>query len=80
MRKPKAIDLQLLTQLEAAEMLGRSVRTLALWRRRRYGPAFHKIGGAVMYSPEDITEFLRGSRVRLEAQTKESQMGPLVSC
>jgi hypothetical protein len=55
----------LITQTQAAKLLRRSVRTLTLWRRRHYGPAFLRIGGAVMYTAEDLSGFLRTSRIEL---------------
>jgi Helix-turn-helix domain len=60
----KREGMQLLTQSETARFLGRSVRTLSSWRRKGYGPAFHRIGGAVMYGAKDLNEFLSSSRVR----------------
>jgi hypothetical protein len=57
------IEAEVLTQTEAAKYLNRSLRTLALWRDRGYGPAFMRIGGAVMYHVTDLRAFLQLSRV-----------------
>ena len=54
---------RLMSQRETANFMGRSVRTLAIWRRKGYGPVFLKVGGAVMYSREDIAEFYRSIRI-----------------
>ena len=65
----------LLTQTEAAQFLNRSLRTLGLWREKGYGPAFVRIGGAVMYTTADLQEFIDRSRVvpeRLQRVPQES--------
>jgi hypothetical protein len=53
----------LLKQAEAARFLKRSLRTLALWREKDYGPPFLRVGGAVMYRFEDLRAFLDSNRV-----------------
>lgn len=51
-----------------AELLGLPVRTLEYWRARKpepYGPRFWYAGKKVLYSPEDIKEWIdeqRGKR------------------
>jgi hypothetical protein len=62
MQKRRAAEF--LTTLDAGKYLGRSIRTLATWRQNGYGPAFHRIGGAVRYSLEDLDEFLNSSRFK----------------
>jgi Helix-turn-helix domain len=52
-----------LTQTQAARFLNRSLRTLALWREKGYGPPFLRIGSAVMYQIEDLRSFLESNRV-----------------
>jgi len=63
---------KLMSQLQTARFLGRSVRTLTLWRRRRYGPTFLKVGGAIMYTVADVTAFLNGCRVTVNAARSEA--------
>ena len=53
----------LLTQLEAADFLGCSVRTLTLWRSKGSGPVFIKIGGGIRYTVPDLLAFLHKNRV-----------------
>ena len=49
----------LLTQDEAARLLGVSPRTLATWRcLGRYNLPYVKIGSRVLYRPEDIQAFI----------------------
>ena len=55
---------RLLTEREAAERLGLSVRTLQKWRLLRSGPEFLKLGHAVHYDPEDLERYLESSRRR----------------
>jgi hypothetical protein len=57
------IDAEVLTQTQAAHYLNRGLRTLALWRGRGYGPAFVRIGGAIMYRVADLQTFIERNRV-----------------
>ena len=57
---------KLLTETQAAELLGVSPTTLATWRcRRRYSLPFVKLGGgrAVRYIESDVIAFGRSGRV-----------------
>ncbi len=54
---------EVLTQAQAARCLNRSLRTLAVWRGRGYGPPFVRIGGAVMYRHVDLQTFIERNRV-----------------
>jgi len=55
---------RLLTEREAAERLGLSVRTLQKWRLLGSGPQFLKLGHAVRYDPADLERYLESSRRR----------------
>jgi len=48
----------LIDDVEAARRLHRSPATLATWRCRGRGPRFVKLGGGVLYRPEDIEAFI----------------------
>jgi len=50
------------TPKEAAEQLGFSPSTLAAWRGREEGPAYHKMGGRVFYYENDLREFIRKAK------------------
>ena len=52
-----------LTPKEVEEMLGIPLKTLATWRTQNKGPAYHKLGGKVRYSEEDIKDWHRNCRV-----------------
>jgi hypothetical protein len=60
---PTQIDTEVLTQTQAAQYLNRGLRTLAVWRGKGYGPAFVRIGGAVMYRLVDLQAFIERNRV-----------------
>jgi excisionase family DNA binding protein len=53
-----------MTEREAAERLGLSVRTLQKWRLLGSGPEFLKLGHAVRYDPEDLERYVESARRR----------------
>ena len=55
---------RLLTEKEAAQFLGVSVRTLQNWRRKGIGPKWYKVGRLVRYARADLYDFLRYARRR----------------
>jgi DNA-binding transcriptional regulator YiaG len=57
---------QLLSEKEAARILGLSRQTLANWRCTRKGPAYHKLSNRVLYSLEDLEAFRVSRRVNPE--------------
>jgi hypothetical protein len=54
--------LVLVNEIDAAQRLALSIKTLRRWRWAGKGPPFLKIGGAVRYDPSDLTEFVEASR------------------
>lgn len=52
------------TPPQAAEYLGKSPQTLALWRRRNKGPEFIFVGHEVRYRAEALAEYLARQTVR----------------
>ena len=56
------IESPLLTEHETANYLRLKVATLRRWRWAGRGPAFHRIGGRVRYSHQDLDEFIASSR------------------
>jgi predicted DNA-binding transcriptional regulator AlpA len=60
----------LLSQRDAATMLGLSPRTLERFRCTGFGPRFHKIGRRVLYRSADVETWI-ASRVR----TSTSDLG-----
>ncbi len=71
----------LLTETEAAALLGLKVATLRRWRWAGRGPRFLKIGGAVRYDLADLEAFIVASRRhststdRTAAQAREVSHG-----
>ena len=53
-------DLGFLREQEAARFLGTSVCTL--WRFRKKGLRYYRIGGAIRYKIADLIEFVEASR------------------
>jgi predicted DNA-binding transcriptional regulator AlpA len=47
-----------ITHKEAAARLGRTTKTLWQWRRDKYGPPFYRLGGDLLYRPEEIEKWL----------------------
>ena len=61
---------RLLTEIDAADRLSVSFRTLQQWRVSGGGPRFVKIGRCVRYTPADLTAFINaGAR----AHTSEAR-------
>lgn len=64
----------LLTELEAAESLGVSPRTLANWRSRGGGPVFVRLGGkAIRYHTSDLAEFVEECRRRHTSEYEDEE-------
>ena len=53
----------LLKELEAADLLDLSVRTLQSWRMRRAGPPFVQVGRAVRYRRRDLLTWIEANTV-----------------
>ena len=62
---------QLMTETEAARLLGLKVATLRRWRWGGKGPRFLKLGAAVRYDPADLTAFIEAGR-----RTSTTDPGP----
>jgi len=48
----------IMSETEAARILGTTKKTLQCWRFERRGPKYLKIGRSVRYRLEDLEEFL----------------------
>ena len=44
----------------AAKYLGRSPKTLAMWRTQGIGPKWRKINGRIQYTTQDCDDYLAG--------------------
>jgi len=53
------VEGKLLTEPEAAELLGKSIRTLARWRRAGVGPSWTRVGRSPRYPLAWLNDFLR---------------------
>ena len=54
--------LTLLNEVQAAQLLGLSVKTLRRWRWAGKPPSFVKIGSAVRYDPEVLRDLIDAGR------------------
>ncbi len=61
MATPEA-GLTLINEVQAARMLGLSVKTLRRWRWAGKPPSFVKIGSAVRYDPEVLLDLIDAGR------------------
>ena len=50
-------------QAGCSAILNNTPKCLAAWRARSYGPAYHRIGGRVLYELDDIVAFINGTKV-----------------
>jgi hypothetical protein len=57
MTDQKYLSVTLLSERQAAEHLGISIRTMQSWRIRGYGPSYIKCGKAVRYEPKELEAF-----------------------
>ena len=59
----------LLTEVQAAEFLALSVRTLQSWRLRGGGPRYVKCGRACRYRRRDLLEWMEANTVSHTSET-----------
>ncbi len=55
----------LLTEIEAAEYLDASPKTLPIWRHKSVGPDYVKVGRNVRYKQSALDEYLEKQTVRV---------------
>jgi predicted DNA-binding transcriptional regulator AlpA len=69
----------LLTEIETAQLLGISPRTLQNWRRSGRGPVHVRLGGLVRYAPQDVESFIAQGRsiAASRSDTKSDRVDPL---
>lgn len=53
----------LLTEVQTADLLRLSVRTLQAWRTKSFGPAFVRAGRAIRYRRRDLFAWLDANTV-----------------
>lgn len=59
-RKDKSAMMGLIPSTDAAQLLGRDLHTLAVWRGKQYGPTpRRKIGSVWFYNQEEVERFAR---------------------
>jgi hypothetical protein len=59
-----ALDLDdLISEVEAAEVLRQKPETLTQWRHREIGPEYFKVGRRVFYSKSALVAYIAAQRV-----------------
>lgn len=56
----------LLSPKQLALLLGVATVTVRVWRQRRQGPPYHRVGGRVKYRESDVAAWLESNRVAPE--------------
>lgn len=59
-----SMNIDLLTQEEAAAILHKSLRVLRFWRTAGIGPAYVKLGKTVLYDRNDLIAYVQSNTVR----------------
>lgn len=54
----------LLSEVDAADLLGLSTRTLQCWRLQETGPAYVRAGRAIRYRRRDLLEWIDANTIR----------------
>lgn len=54
----------LLTEVDAADLLRMSIRTLQAWRARGFGPSFVRAGRAIRYRRSDLIRWILANTIR----------------
>lgn len=69
----------LLTEIETAQLLGISPRTLQNWRRSGRAPVHVRLGGLVRYAPQDVESFIAQGRrsASSKSDAKSDRVDPL---
>ena len=62
---------RLVTERDASELLGVSVRTLQKWRLQGNGPRFVKLGHAVRYDVKDLEAYIESARRRSTSDSEQ---------
>ena len=74
--KPTKAESPLLTEVEAADALRLSTRTLQAWRIKKVGPQFIRAGRAVRYRETDLADWIEASVIRPSGATKSRGSEP----
>ena len=64
-----------LTTAGAAKKLLMSPDALRSWRRRGRGPRFIRLGRSIRYAEEDLSEFVKRSKVEPKPSPKRDRQG-----
>lgn len=75
--RPTALEPDaLVTEIDAADFLRLSVRTLQAWRHQRHGPAFVRAGRAIRYRRADLIAWIEANRVSFGSAVEAAGLLP----
>jgi hypothetical protein len=57
---------QAVNETEASKILSIAVKTLRNWRFKKRGPDYMKLGKAVRYRTDDLTQYMEENIVKIE--------------
>jgi hypothetical protein len=63
----------LITPERLAQMLDVQVETLALWRKRGFGPKWYRIGRQIRYSERAALKWLEAQAVQIAGEVREAE-------
>lgn len=70
--RPSQLLRGFVSEAEFAAAIGKSVRTLRIWRNRRFGPAYTRIGRAIYYREEAIRSWLQTVEIEPRGRKQEA--------
>jgi hypothetical protein len=60
---PSPLDLPALGPSAVGDALGITEQTLKVWRSRKVGPPYYRIGRRILYRPQDVQSFIESRRI-----------------
>jgi hypothetical protein len=68
--KTPSTDPELMSEVEAAKFIHQERSTLPVWRSKRRGPAYFKIGRKIFYSRADLVAWITSLRIEPKGRAR----------